>query len=138
MDAKEFFREIAKANYAEFLANPNSRRRLWNAIVSMNTVAEYVALHRLEYAEVPRETLDQEAQIVRATAPVFDELKYCAETFKHVRKIRDHRALATPFTTISTSTGVADDSVTWKINSYDLVQVVMRAASEFEKLPELS
>jgi hypothetical protein len=43
MDAAEFFNTVVKRNYEEFTNNPNDFRSLWNAIVSMNTVPEYIA-----------------------------------------------------------------------------------------------
>jgi hypothetical protein len=61
MNAAEFFRTIVKANYDEFLRNPQDLRLLWNAVVSMNTVAEYVALERLGYEELSRVGLGTKA-----------------------------------------------------------------------------
>ena len=138
MTAAEFFHDIAKGNYQQFASDPGSRRLLWNAIVSMNTVAEYVALDRLGYGQVSRKTLDGASNQLRDSIPILSDLKYCAETFKHVRKIKDHPSLATPFTTIATSTGVSDyDLTTWKIDQYDLVQVLGKAFATLCDLPEL-
>ena len=44
MDAADFFHDLVKPNYEELRRDQNRLRRLWNAVVSMNTVAEYVAL----------------------------------------------------------------------------------------------
>jgi len=138
MTASEFFRDVAKGNYLQFTSNPGSRRLLWNAIVSMNTVAEYVALDRLGYSQVSRQTLDQASRQIRDTNPILSDLKYCAETFKHVRKIKDHPNLTVPFTTIATSTGVADhDVATWKIDQHDLSQVLEKAFAALSGLSEL-
>jgi len=49
MDAKEFFSAVVVENYKEAIADPANLRKLWNAAVSMNTVAEYLALHRAGY-----------------------------------------------------------------------------------------
>jgi hypothetical protein len=138
MNATEFFKDIAKRNYMEFMTCPNDRTLLWNAIVSMNTVAEYVALARLGYAQVSRDTLGREAKKVRDAFPSLSDLKHCAETFKHVRKIKDHPKLGSPFTTIATATGVSvDDLTTWKIGTHDLVDVLRRAFTTLASFPEL-
>jgi hypothetical protein len=138
MNAAKFFRDVAKGNYEQFLDCRGSRRLLWNAIVSMNTVAEYVALYRLEYRKVSRQELDQNSKQIRDSFPSLGDLKYCAETFKHVRKIKDHPNLASRFTTVATSTGVSDNDLnTWKIEQHDLVQVLHKAFAILSVLPEL-
>jgi hypothetical protein len=43
MDAKEFFSAVVVENYKEAIADPANLRKLWNAAVSMNTIAEYLA-----------------------------------------------------------------------------------------------
>jgi hypothetical protein len=137
MNAAEFFNGLAKCNYQEFNRNLGSRRHLWNAIVSMNTVAEYVALDHLGYGQVPRVKLDEAAKKIRDKHPVLKDLKYCAETFKHVRKIKDHPKLRPGFSTIATSTGVSDDPTTWQIGQYDPVDVLCRAVAALSNFPEL-
>jgi hypothetical protein len=138
MDAAEFFNGVVKGNYEEFIRQPSSRRLLWNATVSMNTVAEYVALDRLGYNQISRKELDETAKQIREDQPILADLKYCAETFKHVRKIKDHPSLTAPFTTIATSTGVSEHDMTaWKINQHDLVQVLDKAFNALNALPEL-
>jgi hypothetical protein len=111
MDAREFFQTIVVPNYNEFVRTPNNVRLLWNAIVSMNTVPEYLVLDRLGYAlEVYREELTQEAQKIRNQLGL-TELQYCANTFKHVRKIPRGQSTAT-----ASSTSVEPiDQATWKI-----------------------
>jgi hypothetical protein len=47
MDAKEFFSVVVVENYKEAIADPANFRKLWNAALSMNTVAEYLALMEL-------------------------------------------------------------------------------------------
>ena len=54
MNAVDFFEDVVKRNYKQFVDDPDDLRLLWNAVVSMNTVAEYVALHRLGYVQVAR------------------------------------------------------------------------------------
>ncbi len=137
MDATEFFNEVAKSNYQEFIRNPGSRYHLWNAVVSMNTVAEYVALDQLGYGQVPRIKLDEAAKQIRDKHSILNDLKYCAETFKHVRKIKDHPKLGSGFSTLATSTGVSDDPTTWQIGQYDPVDVLCRAVAALSNFPEL-
>jgi hypothetical protein len=84
MDAREFFNTVVKRNYQEFTLNPDDFRSLWNAIVSMNTVAEYLALEQLQYAQVPREKLDTTAKQIRDKDQSLIDLKSCAEALKHV------------------------------------------------------
>jgi hypothetical protein len=65
MKAADFFSDIAARNYEEASRNPDCLRFVWNAVVSMNTAPEYVALERLNYREVPRSELDKAAGEVR-------------------------------------------------------------------------
>jgi hypothetical protein len=39
-------------NYFEFFERGDDIRLLWNAVVSMNSVAEYLALHQQNYARI--------------------------------------------------------------------------------------
>ena len=102
----------------------------------MNTVPEFVALHRRDYSEVDRNTLASEADQIRDTS--LRDLKFCAETFKHVRKINVSRNQGTRFETVATSTGGSTgDPTTWAIGQYDPVAVLQRAFSTLAALPEL-
>jgi len=150
MDASDFFHTIVKGNYDDFNGHPSDLRRLWNAIVSMNTVAEYVALDRMGYSPTSRKILDQKANEIRHNSPGLSDLQFCANTFKHVRKItKDH--FPSEFTTVPSSTGVSpDDTTTWKIDlephalrsrdahSHDVVQVLHQAFSTLAGFPELT
>jgi len=87
MDAREFFQLIVEPNYYEFYRAQNSIRLLWNAIVSMNTAPEFLVLDRQKYRlDLLREEIEREAQKIREELGLI-ELQYCANTFKHVRKI---------------------------------------------------
>jgi hypothetical protein len=55
MDARDYFEQIVKPNYYEAKDNPNDLRSVWNAILTMNTVAESIALERLDYSSVDRD-----------------------------------------------------------------------------------
>jgi hypothetical protein len=136
VDAREFFNTVVVPNYAEFSRHPTDIRLLWNALISMNTVAEYLALDRLGYPPIPRNVLDQHAQNIRSQFPSLSDLKFCAEAFKHVRKIKDYRGGG--FTLQASSTGVLpDDQTTWNINGYDLATVVHNAFATLQSIPEL-
>src|SRR5215472_12246726 len=64
MDAYEFFHEIVAPNCEEALRPPYRLRLAWNAIVSLNTVPEFVALHRLGYrVNVDRDLLTAKARL---------------------------------------------------------------------------
>jgi hypothetical protein len=65
MDARELFQEVVSPNYREFIESQNDIRLLWNALVSMNSVAEYLALERLNYASTSRQIIMYVADKVR-------------------------------------------------------------------------
>jgi chemotaxis regulatin CheY-phosphate phosphatase CheZ len=123
MDAPDFFRDVVKPNYDRFLDDQNQLRRLWNAVVSMNTVAEYVALDRLRYKQVAREQLDQKAKEIRRDNQVLLELKDCAETLKHVRKLAGK--VGTEVTSVPSSTGILSNQPTTWVIDYQLRQYVL-------------
>jgi hypothetical protein len=136
MDAAEFFRDIVKSNHDEFTNNTGDLRLLWNAIVSMNTVVEYVALDQLGYGQVSCATFGNEARKIRVNSPILLGLKYCAETFKHVRKIKDQKGGG--FSTIATSTGVSsEDQTTRRFASHDPGQLLVQAFAALSAFPEL-
>jgi hypothetical protein len=87
MDTSEFFNTVVKRNYQQFTSNPDDFRLLWNAIISMNSVPEYMALDQHGYAEVSREALAVTANQIRNTDQSLKDVKFCAEALKHVRKI---------------------------------------------------
>jgi hypothetical protein len=99
----------------------------------MNTVPEYLALHRWGYALlVKREVLDGEAQKIRNQFGLI-ELQFCANTFKHVRKINRGE-----FKLTATSTGVTPNyQATWIIGTYDPVTVVHKVFAALKEIPEL-
>ena len=109
VNAKEFFQEIVTKNYQESTADKASLRKLWNAVVSMNTVAEYVALAHLGYADdLERKDIDAKSSEVRKQYPNLQSLKKLAETLKHVRRHIPSGQLT------ASSTGIAPmDPTTW-------------------------
>ena len=137
MDAAEFFRDVVKPNYQESVNNPHSFRSLWNTLVSMNTVAEFVALERIEYAAVSRNKLMESANVLRDQS--LADLKFCVEALKHVRKIEDNKKLDEKFTILATSTGISPhDQTTWEIGPYKLTELRQRAFATLTTFPELN
>jgi hypothetical protein len=135
----EFFHHVVKSNYSACYEHPRELSALWNAMVSMNTVAEYIALERLERAghqQMSQQQLVQQANEIRAATLHLEDLKYCAETLKHVRKIKDLKGGS--FTLQAASTGVSpEDETTWHIAGFDLAKLMREALTELETFPEL-
>ena len=126
MDAKEFYDTVVIENYKEAMADPTNFRKHWNAAVSMNTVPEYVALHRAGYPELKRPEVDALAETVRNKYPALPELKFHADTLKHVRKHEGGVVTAS-------STGILpQDPNTWD----DLKGAVGRSYTTFSRMPE--
>jgi hypothetical protein len=140
MDASEFFNDVVKPNYEDYCYNQNQLRQLWNAVVSMNTVAEYVALDRLGYKEVGRVELFEKAKEIRKEHPILLDLKVCAETLKHVRKLDSRvrtQATATTSSTGLLSTQPASWVIDYGTSQYVLSDVLHRAFSALRNVPEV-
>jgi hypothetical protein len=135
MDAAEFFKTVVNPNYEQLIKNPSDVRSLWNAVVSMNTVAEFVALDRLGYAVVSRRELAATTEQIRRSQPSLRDLKYCAETFKHVRKIPFGSGAA--FSITASSTGLSSNPDTWQIGDHDPVAVLHNSFAVLKDFPEL-
>jgi hypothetical protein len=86
MDAKEFFRIVVAENCKEAGADPTNFRKLWNAAVSINTVAEYLALDRAGYPTLKGGEVDKKAQAIREQIPELKAIKPHVDMLKHVRK----------------------------------------------------
>lgn len=136
MDAIEYFCEVVKPNYQEHLAEPDDFRMLWNALVAMNTMAEFIALHRIGYAEMSRDELSKRGDAIRDQNLV--DLKHCVNNLKHVRSIKDTPKQPVKFSTVATSTGISGGNpMTWTIGSHDLAIVCHKAFATLTGLPEL-
>ena len=133
MDARELFQEVVSPNYREFIERPNDIRLLWNALVSMNSVAEYLAIERLKYVSTSRQVIMYVAGNVREQYDL-EDLGLCADTLKHLRKTSGSRA---KFGITATSTGVSSDPATWEINDLKFVDVLRRAFAKLNDIPEL-
>ena len=109
MDACEYFETIAKPNYEDAKRKADELRFLWNAIVSLNTIPEFLALDKLDYhLDLDRQSLNDEADKIRARFPALRTLKGCANMFKHVRSIPPKRN-DTRFSSIPSSTAISPE-----------------------------
>lgn len=126
MDAKEFFRVVVVDNYNEAKADPTNFRKRWNAAVSMNTVPEYLGLHRAGYPKLERWQVDQKADAVRTKYPNLPELNSYTNRLKHVR------AHAGQQVTASSTSILPQDPSTWA----DLSDLVDRTYTTLGSMPE--
>jgi hypothetical protein len=135
MDARRFFHNVVMPSYTAFAQSPSEFHLLWNTLVVMNTVPEYLALDRLGYSPVRRDVLDKAAQKIRHHSCYLLDVKFCSEACKHARKIRDHNG---GFTLQASSTGVdPNDPTTWNVNGKNLLEVVHYAFATLKEIPEL-
>ena len=133
MDARDHFETMVVPNYNEFVRSPSDFRLLGNAILSMNTVAEYLGLHRRGYPpDVSRNERRREAQTIRDDLSDLADLQVCADTIKHVRINQGDGV------TLS-STGInPHDQATWYINGKHLPSVAHNAFTTLKGIPELA
>jgi hypothetical protein len=135
MDAHQFFHNVVMPSYTAFAQSPSELHLLWNILVVMNTVPEYLAVDRLGYSPVRRDVLDKAAQKIRHHSCYLLDVKFCSEACKHVRKITDHSG---GFTLQASSTGVdPTNPTTWNINGKNIVEVVHYAFATLKEIPEL-
>jgi len=139
MDATEFFQNIIKPNYEDSAGAPDDLRLLLNAIISMNTVAEFVALDRLDYAKISEKELGKQANEIRRQFPSLEDLKFCAETLKHVRKL--HGTMTSDYSVTPSSTSISpSEPSTWIIETaqkrYCLKAIADEAFRTIKTFPE--
>jgi hypothetical protein len=135
MTAEKFFHRVVIRNYKYCRANPSDWSALWNAIVSMNTVAEYIALERAGYVPIERGKLECQANDIRSKTQNLTALKLCAESLKHGRNIMDR---CKKFLITAPSSGIKpEDQTTWTIHKFDLKELAQKALAELETFPEL-
>ena len=138
MHATDFFQQIIKPNYDEATRTPNSLRLLVNSIISMNTVAEFVALDRLGYVKVSLQELAKEANQIRRQYACLEDLKFCAETLKHVRKLSDSDASVTPSSTAILPLHPSTWFIKTASKTYNLKTVADDAFHTIEMFPEFT
>jgi hypothetical protein len=131
MDAKERFQKVVAPNYNRFVASPNDFSLLDNLISSMNPMAEYLGLQKLEYpSHVSRNQRSRVAKGIRHQNDLTD-LQKCTEVIKHVRIELEQDGA----TTTLSSTGIdTADPKTWKAGELDLVQVAQGAFAKLSSL----
>jgi hypothetical protein len=136
MDVKQFYEQIALKNYEDSLADPTSYQKLWNAMVSANTIADYLGLERLNYGStLTRQEIDGAVSDVRQAYPDLQSLNDRASTLKHVRRHKGN-------VLTETSTGVLPhDPTTWHLDdasgSHDLRKDVDQIFSTFRTVSGL-
>ena len=135
MKAKEMFNQIVAENYKEAKADPANLRKLWNAVVSMNSVADHLAIHQDNYPSLKRSEVDQRTADVRDQYSDLKDIKFCADTLKHVRHHVGQLLNAS-------STGILlGDPRTWEITDgttrYNLVDTLDRAYATLNSISEL-
>jgi hypothetical protein len=129
MDAREYFQGTVVPDYNAFVASPTNFRLLRHAILSMNTMPEYLGLDRRNYPpDVSRNQRRRDAQAIREDKDNnLTDLQTCADVLKHVRSNTDQGTLS--------STGIdAKNQATWYINGKYLPNV---AHDGFAKLSGL-
>jgi hypothetical protein len=132
MDAKAFFQEVVLKNYQESKADQASFQKLWNAVVSMNTVPEYVALDRLRYASLLRKEIDQKSDEVRQQYASLKSLNEGAITLKHVRRHISGKL-------VESSSGIKlTDPTTWRLNDGTTLHSLLdQAFADLSASPDL-
>ena len=135
MDARNYFEQIVAPNYYDAKNNSNDLRSLWNALLTMNSVAKFVALQRLNYSGVDRDTRIKRSSDIRQTYPCLGDLQHCADAMKHVRKqTRDITATSTNI--------LPTDPLTWQIDingrQLNLFALLDQAFETIRNFPELT
>jgi hypothetical protein len=131
MDAKEFVEQVALKNYEASKTDPTDFRKLWNAFGAMNSVAEFVAIDRLDYGSASQNEIESKYQAVRKQYPALQSIKEGAEMFKDVRRHIKGEVTASS-TAISPS-----DPTTWVLKSRSLRDILDQAAAVPPSIPEL-
>jgi hypothetical protein len=123
MDAKEFFEKIVIPNYEDAIKNPTDLRKTYNAIITVNTMAEFLALHQFGYVEGLTEgQLAEKANEIRRHHTALERVKYHAEVMKHVRKLHGTDKNISP--TISSTEFATEEPKSWEHLRPDLEQAM--------------
>jgi hypothetical protein len=133
MDAYEFFHQIVEPNCENALRPPYHLRLAWNAIVSLNTVPEFIVLHRLGYkTDVDRDLLHREIEEIRKKYPALAQLNNEAIKLKHVRRLP--RKENEPLSSINSSTSHVISEPTLA----ELLETIHDAFQTMKAFPEFS
>jgi hypothetical protein len=133
MDAREHFQMVVVPNYNEFVRSGDFHS-LGNALLSMNTVADYLGLDRRGYpSRISRNQRRREARTIREHSGLTD-LQTCADVIRHVRIEQERDGV----TSTLSSTGIdPNDQTTWNIGKHNLVKVAHEAFATLKEFPEL-
>jgi len=135
MDPRQYFETIVEPNFHEAKAKSDDLRLIYNAIITMNSVVEYVGLERLKYADdLDRRQLSNKVYEIRHD---HGDLNDCAVTLKHVRKLNYNDSGVT-----ATSTNILPTQrSTWVIDfdgrQLDLIAVLYMAYATLITFAEL-
>jgi hypothetical protein len=133
MDAYEFFHQIVEPNCENALRPPYHLRLAWNAIVSLNTVPEFIVLHRLGYkTDVDRDLLYRETEDIRKKYPALTQLNNETIKLKHVRRLPPKEN--EPLSSINSSTSHVISEPTLA----ELLETIRDAFQTIKAFPELS
>ena len=134
MDAPEFFKCVVKPNYDAFAQRRDDIRLQWNAAVSMNSVAEWVALHRSGYRQMTEAELTCEANKIRKAFPALQTLNDKVTPLKHVRSLRGIKKKDLPVSSVQSSTAYLPDvPLTWE-KLAEAVDKAFPTMSQFDEL----
>jgi hypothetical protein len=134
MDACEFFHQIVTPNCNDAMRSPFDLRLAWNAILSLNTMPEFLALHRLGYREnVDLKALGREVDELRKKHLSLAKLNSEAIKLKHVRPLWG-RNRKEPFSSTysSTSYSISEPAPA------DIRKVIHDAFETIKAIPEFS
>jgi hypothetical protein len=134
MDACEFFYQIVTPNCDDAMRQPFDLRSAWNAILSLNTMPEFLALHRLVYRDnVDRKVLDSEADKIRKEHLPLAKLNNEAIKLKHVRRLSGQKRKE-PFSSTPSSTSYLISEPT----PADILKLIHDAFETIKAFPEFS
>jgi len=133
MDAYEFYRQIVEPNCENALRPPYHLRLAWNAIAALNTVLEFIVLHRLGYqTDVDRDLLYRETEDIRKKYPALTQLNDEAIKLKNVRRLPREGNEPLSGVKSSTSPAIAEPTLA------ELLETIRDAFQTIKAFPELS
>lgn len=145
MNTFDFFYTVVRYNYDEFRARQYDYRLLWNALMAMNTVPEYIVLEKENFRDdMSRDELYEKANKVREADEILTVLRKCVETMRYGGKV-DGKQKAVQASSppegdaAETSTGneMLDDAI-WRLlerdREYDLADLAHKAFPVVQEL----
>jgi hypothetical protein len=134
MDACEFFHQIVTPNCDEAMRSPSDLRLAWNAILTLNTMPEFLVFHRLGYPEdVDDKAIGREVAEIRKNYLSLTNLNNEAIKLKHVRHLRSQKRNE-PFSSTPSSTSYLISEPT----PADMLKVISDAFETIKAFPKFS